>query len=417
MNRQRKFRVAVRKFDPFESAIQKQWSSFEKIARTGLVLEAEAFDLHPLSETLFENGGMARGDWDVAFINTDWVASIHELNAALDLAPYLKADPPEGYPHAWSDSLLRLQNVNGAVLGFPYHDGPECLIYRKDLFEDAKEQSAYRARFGIPLRVPQTWDEFRAVAGFFYRPEQKLYGTVFAAFPDGHNTVYDFLLQLWTRGGELFDSGGQLCLNTPEAIEALTFYRSMLRDQWAVHPDCRQMDSVKSGLAFAAGEVALMVNWFGFGAMCETIADSRVKGRVDIAAIPHAEGAAPISLNIYWILSIAAGSSHPDVAYRFLRHCASGPMDKLLTLEGAIGCRKSTWNDPDVNRLIPFYNRLDRLHNGAREMPILHRWPLVASLIDKLVLDTIDTREPVDRLVREADVAARRLLKATGVGG
>jgi multiple sugar transport system substrate-binding protein len=183
-----------------------------------------------------------------------------------------------------------------------------------------------------------------------------------------------------------------------------------------VYPDCRQMDSVKSGLAFAAGEVALMVNWFGFGAMCETIADSRVKGRVDIAAIPHAEGSARVSLNIYWLLSIAAGSPHQDVAYRFLRHCVSGPMDKLLTLEGAIGCRKSTWSDPEVNRLIPFYNRLEHLHGGAREMPILSRWPLIASLIDKLVLDSIDTQEPVDRLVREADIAARRLLKAAGTG-
>jgi multiple sugar transport system substrate-binding protein len=416
MSRKRKFRVAVRKFDPFESAIQKQWNSFEEMAKTGLTLEAEAFDLHPLSKTLFEDGGLARGDWDVAFINTDWVASIHESNAAVDLAPYLKSDPPEDYPHGWSDSLLRLQNVNSAILGLPYHDGPECLIYRKDLFEDAKEQAAYQTRFGVPLRIPQTWDEFRRVARFFNRPEKKLYGTVFAAFPDGHNTVYDFLLQLWTRGGELFDSGGQLGFDTPEAIEALTFYRSMLWDEAAVHPDCRQMDSVKSGLAFAAGEVALMVNWFGFGAMCETIADSRVKGRVDIAAIPHAEGSARVSLNIYWLLSIAAGSPHQDVAYRFLRHCVSGPMDKLLTLEGAIGCRKSTWSDPEVNRLIPFYNRLEHLHGGAREMPILSRWPLIASLIDKLVLDSIDTQEPVDRLVREADIAARRLLKAAGTG-
>ena len=31
------------------------------------------------------------------------------------------------------------------------------------------------------------------------------YGTVFAAFPDGHNTLYDFALQLWSRGGELTD--------------------------------------------------------------------------------------------------------------------------------------------------------------------------------------------------------------------
>lgn len=416
MTRQQKFRIAVRKFGPFESAIQKQWRSFDEIANTGLVLEAEAFDLHPLSQTLFENGGLTNGDWDVAFVNTDWIAAIEESKAAVDLTPYLQSDPPAGYPDAWSDSLLRLQQSNGVVLGLPYHDGPECLIYRKDLFEHPKEGAAYQGRFGVPLRIPQTWDEFRNVARFFQRPDRNLYGTAFAAYPDGHNTVYDFLLQLWTRGGELFDRTGQLCFNTPEAVEALAFYRSMLRDETAVHPRCRKMDSVRSGLAFAAGEVAMMVNWFGFAAMCETIAESRVKGCIEIAEIPHATGAAPVSLNIYWVLSIAAGSPHRDTAYRFLRHCANAAMDKLLTLEGGIGCRKSTWNDPDVNRLIPFYRDLESLHKGAREMPRLSRWPLVASLIDQLVLNSIDKQIPVDQLARQADSASRQLFKAAHTG-
>jgi hypothetical protein len=46
------------------------------------------------------------------------------------------------------------------------------------------------------------------------------------------------------------------------------------------------MDSVQSGLVFASGEVAIMVNWFGFAAMSETLADSKVKGCIDIAQIP-----------------------------------------------------------------------------------------------------------------------------------
>ena len=388
-------RVAVRRFDPFESSIRKQWSDFDARERTGLELELEPLDLHPLYETTLQREGLKRGEWDSAFLNSDWFAACHSSGALLDLQPLVAADPPEGYPSAWAPNLLALQRFGETLLGLPYHDGPECLIYRSDLFDSAAEKRAYQDRFGEKLRLPQSWREFHQVSRFFTRPEEGLYGTAFAAFPDGHNTVYDFCLQLWTRGGELFDTQGRLTLESSEAVEALEYYRALLNDPASVHPLSRGMDSVKSGLAFAKGEVAMMVNWFGFAAMAETIAESKVRGKVDVAALPER----PVSLNVYWILGVGSGSPHARAAYRFLRHCASPAMDKLLTLEGGIGCRKSTWEDPEVNRTIPFYRRMGALHHGARELPRRSDWPALAAVIDRLVLDTINTQEPVRSLV------------------
>ena len=68
--------------------------------------------------------------------------------------------------------------------------------------------------------MPQTWDQFHRIARFLTHPQGVLYGTAFAAFPDGHNTVYDFCLQLWTRGGELFEDSGRILLATPKASES-----------------------------------------------------------------------------------------------------------------------------------------------------------------------------------------------------
>jgi multiple sugar transport system substrate-binding protein len=267
----------------------------------------------------------------------------------------------------------------------PYHDGPECLIYRKDLFDRAG------------LAPPRTWDEFHAAARRFTAPSENCYGAVFAAYPDGHNTVYDFCLQLWSRGGELFDAAGRPQLRTEPAVEALRFYRAILRDAAAVHPRCSEFDSVQSGFAFARGEVALMVNWFGFAAMCETSPESKARGRVAVARVPG-----NISLNVYWILGIPARCARPDLAWRFLRHCASAPMDKLLTLEGGIGCRRSTWEDAEVNRAIPFYREMERLHMGARELPRLAEWSHIASAIDSLVLAAIGSDRPESELLAEA---------------
>jgi multiple sugar transport system substrate-binding protein len=361
INRKKQFRIAIRKFGPFESAIKKAWNAFSQQKHLGLELYTESLDLNPLEESLFGKEGLKNGDWDVAFISTDWLAMAQEQGVLLDLASHIKANPPDDYPQGWMDSMLRLQQFNDVVLGLPYHDGPEVLIYRKDLFEDAEEQASYQAQFGTPLALPTTWEEFHQIARFFTRPKQNLYGTVFAAYPDGHNTVYDFFLQLWTHGGSLFDEEGKVQIATIEAERALTFYRAILNDKSVVHPNARDMDSVKSGFAFADGQIAMMINWFGFAAMCETISESTVKGKVMIGEIPHDPLGTTASLSAYWTLSIATGSPHQDLAYQFLRFCANADMDKMLTLEGGIGCRRSTWQDPEVNNVIPFYDRLEHL--------------------------------------------------------
>jgi multiple sugar transport system substrate-binding protein len=403
MNRTQLFRIAVRKYPPFEQAIRAQWLDFESHAHTGLTLDLVALDLHPLEDALFTSNGMANGDWDVAFIATDWIAAMQQRGCALDLASLLREDPPEDYPHGWTDSLLRLQRVGDSVLGVPYHDGPECLIYRRDLFEDPTLRAQYQQQFATPLAPPTTWHDFHRIARFLHQPSRGIYGTVFAAFPDGHNSVYDFLLQIWTRGGDLFDSTGAVHFNTPEAADALTFYRQILADPNAVHPDCRTLDSIAAGLDFAAGHIAMMINWFGFATMAHTSPESAVQGKVAVADIPHQAPGKTASLNVYWILSIAAGSPHPSHAWSFLRHVLTPAMDKLTTMSGAIGCRRSTWNNSAVNAAIPFYHRIEGFHAHAREIPQRADWPRIASIIDQLVTDTASSGAIIAQLLRRAD--------------
>jgi multiple sugar transport system substrate-binding protein len=399
------FKVAVRAFGPFESSIRKQWEAFEGHAHCGLRLVLHSFDLHRLYDALFGDDRLL-DDYDVVFINTDWVLAAHRTQRVLDLAPFIASDPPEGYPQGWTASLRRLQTIKSAVVGLPYHDGPECLIYRRDLFLDQREQQAYAARFGTPLRIPTTWDDFRQVSRFFHRPEAGLWGSAFAGYPDCHNTVYDFVLQLWTRNGSLLNEAGKLQFYTAQANAALDYYRSLMQDPSAAHPGSRDFDSVQLGEAFAKGEVAMMVNWFGFAAWAETCAKSSVRGKIDLAPVPHGAGCSSASLNVYWLLSIASGCPRPALAYAFLRHCMSPAMDKLLTLEGAVGCRISTWNDAEVRSAVPHFRHLETLHAYARELPAIAEWRSIAEVIDGFVRAAAITQEPIDRLLTDADVKA-----------
>jgi multiple sugar transport system substrate-binding protein len=106
---------------------------------------------------------------------------------------------------------------------------------------------------------------------------------------------------------------------------------------------------------------------------------------------------------------VAAGSPHPDVAYAFARYCCTPAMDKLTTLEGGIGCRLSTWWDPEVNALIPFYAELPRLHEGTRTLPRSRALPQLSHIIDEAVQAAIATDEPSEVILRRAQDLAGEL--------
>ena len=385
-------RVAVRKFDPFENAIRRQFADFQKSSGRDVRLQVEAFELNPMYESLFERRGLADGSFDLAFISTDWLAEAHAGGLISDLKPHLAHAPIADFPDAWSPSLLGLQSFAGGLWGMPYHDGPQCLIYRKDLLTEA----------GIP--VPTTWEEFYAAARRLHAPEEGHYGTVLALYPDGHNSFYDFCIHVWTRGGEPFDANARPCLQTPEAAAALDFIRTLARDPQVMAPGAAELDSVKSGLLFCEGKVALMTNWFGFAALGESWEASRVRGRVEIASVPAGSGPGgrSVSLNVFWVLAMAAGSRQPELVWEFLRHVATAPMDKLTTLEGAIGVRRSTWTDPEVNTNIPYYHKLEALHARARELPLHPRLADISHVVDDLLGRAVSSDVPSAVLLADA---------------
>ncbi|WP_294185407.1 extracellular solute-binding protein [uncultured Sphingobacterium sp.] len=398
-----KLRFAVRKFEPFLRAMEKAWAAYQALHPSNVAMEFVPLDLEELTTAFFKDKGLYNGDWDIVHMNTDWIARAYDTKGLANLDLMLDQYPPEEVERAWPESLQALQCFDGQVFGLPFHDGPECLVFRKDLFDDPKEQRRFFALYGKHLEVPKTWNDFLSVASFFTRPEDNLYGTVFAGYPDGHNAVFDFCIQLWSRGGDLQQAEIPVKLDQPQAVEALDFYRSLFKKEGCgLHPESANYESVQAGAAFARGEVAMMVNWFGFASWAQIDTASDVKGKVDIAAIPSTEGGMSTSLNVYWLYTIPEGSRHKQLAYDFIRFAVGREQDKQLTVEGGVGCRYSTWYDSEINRMIPFYNKLAELHDTARTLPRLANWPQIAHIIDDTVIAAIKTDESSLSLLTKA---------------
>lgn len=408
MTKPNRLRVAVRRFDPFETAISELFASWTPPHGADVELDLVALDVLDLHQQLLTDRGLSDGAFDVAFLVTDWLPQAIEEGHLLNLQSRVHTLIPD-HDNAWPASLRAFQQTDDGIYGIPYHDGPECLVYRRDLFEDRKNREGFRREHGRELEVPRTWDEYLEVVRWFSDPNGGRFGTVVAAYPDAHNTVYDFCLQVWSRGGQIVGANGRPTLDTPQAQAGLDWYRALVSDPQLTHPDATQIDSVRSGEIFAAGDVAIMQNWFGFAANAQVARDSVVRGKVSVAPVPAGLGGSVTSFLVYWVLAIAAGCSQPDLAFDFVKHATSADADVLTTLRGGIGCRSSTWTDPSVLEHIPFFDQMAELHTIARTLPGDPQIAALAEIIDGVVARALATTTPSAELLASAQAEASAL--------
>ena len=385
-----------REFDGFSRSFQEQFAVLGVDARVELV------EITELERLLLSGAEMTDGSIDLVLVNTDWLPSLISDGRLLALSDRLASDPPEGWPDAWVPSLRDLQTgPDGGVYGLAYHDGPMMFLYRTDLYDDASEQAGFVDRYGYGLAPPRTWEEYLDHAHWFDRPESGLRGTVMAGLPDQHNNIYDFLTHLWSRGGELVLADGTSGLGGEAAKEAITFLDGMWHTENVMDPAAAQWDSVQSGIRFAAGEAAMMVNWCGFAALSGD-PSSPTYGTVGAAPAPGGVGpeGQVATMNAYWVLAIAAGCRQPDVAYRVIRDIGRPAMDLITARSLGSAVRRDTWMLPEVQALAPYYAQLESAHNSARAIPRDPRWPQMAELLNDLTADVIAGTNSLERLAR-----------------
>jgi multiple sugar transport system substrate-binding protein len=393
-------RIALRNYADFEHALTEEAHLFEAL-HPGTKIELISLGIHDLYQKAIHDGGLRDGHFDLALLVTDWLAEAHTVGALEDLHPWQQRIPIHDWPHGWPRSLVQPLLFGDHLSSLPWHDGPECLVYRTDLFQDPAARDAFRSRFFRELAPPTTWDEFEQTARFFTDPTAARYGTVFAAFPDGHNTLYDFALQLWSRGAELVNSEGRPSLTTPQALSALEFYRRIVCDPALCHPRSPQLDSTQSGDVFLNGEVVMMVNWFGFAARSAR-EGSPLAGKVAIAPIPTAHGATPVSLSVFWALAMGRGSRRKELAWQFLRFVASPERDLGITRHGTVGVRLSTWRNLELQSRIPVYREVEAISLAARQLPNGPSMASFAAIIDKVITRALTTSEPFAAILESA---------------
>jgi len=400
-------RVIAREFEGFRRSFAQQISAFQAIYPE-IEVQCRFYPVEQVERMMVRRD--PDPNVDVFLCSTDWLPELIDRSRLWPLNDYLEVAAPDGWPDDWHPSLRGLQTRGATVYGMPYHDGPEVLLYRRDWFSDESEKKAYRRKFGRMLKPPETWREFLEVAKYYTRPDSGQFGAVVAAFPDGHNLVYDFLLHLWSRGGELIQKG-RPAFNDSAGREALTYYVRLFLTG-VVSPDSRSLDSIRAAQRFNQGRIAMMWNWIGFALVAEA-PDSDVRGCVDWAPVPRGENpsARHVTLNSYWVLTIPRTASDPEWSWKFIRHLLHPTMDRITATAGAHATRLSTWRSADIQETFPPYRVVESLHDGARTLPAIAQYPAINVIINQMMDEALDGND-IERCLHEASDKVADILES-----
>jgi multiple sugar transport system substrate-binding protein len=66
----------------------------------------------------------------------------------------------------------------------------------------------------------------------------------------------------------------------------------------------------------------------------------------------------------------------------------------------------STWNDPEINKQIPFFADLPEIHRHARSFPVDRRFPSLAHAIERGVTRAIETDDSTQAIMSQMQLDA-----------
>ncbi|MEO2078243.1 MAG: ABC transporter substrate-binding protein [Bacillus sp. (in: firmicutes)] len=179
---------------------------------------------------------------DVLIMHTDQLKNYADKNLLKDLTDTVAKTGVKA--EDYSETAWKAGDIGGKHYNIPLDIHPLIMYYNKDLFKAA----------GLdPENPPKTREEFVAAAKKLTVPSKNQYGFV---VPTLWPNQFIFPTLLFQNGGELMKDG-KPTYNSPEAVEALTFYRDLIQKE-KVSPANVQQDGEIT--LFLQGKNAMHLN-------------------------------------------------------------------------------------------------------------------------------------------------------------
>jgi trehalose/maltose transport system substrate-binding protein len=288
-------------------------------------------------------------DIDAMMVDVIWPAAFAQH--LVNLSPRLGDLARQAYP-----SIIENNTVDGNLVGMPWFGDFGILYYRTDLLQ----------KYGI-ANPPRTWEELQQQAQRIQDGERGA-NPNFAGFVFQGNAyeglTCNTLEWLASTGGGRIVENGRVTINNPQAVQVLNTVKGWVGTISPRGVTTFQED--QTAQAFTGGNAAFARNWPYMYAIGNG-AESQVRGRFDVTALPAAQGQRPVGTLGGWQLGVSRYSRAQDAAIEFVRYMC-GP--DVVTWRAVVGTYVPLYpavtDNPAVQQNQPYLARLANVERVTR---------------------------------------------------
>lgn len=227
-------------------------------------------------------------------------------------------------------------SVDGQQYAVPFYGESSILMYNKEILDAA----------GVTISNNPTWDEVAAAAKAVNSDETA--GICLRGKPGWGDLFAPLTTVVQTFGGNWYDMDWNAQVNSPEFVEAVTFYKNLLDEAGQADPVSYSFNECLTALK--NGKVAMWVDASVAASMLEAD-DSPVKGKMGYAHSPVKETAESGWL-WSWNLAVPVSTKNQAQAIDFIKWATSKQYHQLVGEELGWslvppGARISTYEIPE----------------------------------------------------------------------
>ena len=316
---------------------------------------------------------------DVSQMGTDMMGQFAATKA-------LEPVPANFEPATYFDSAWKTNIVDGTVYGVPWYVETRLLYYRTDI----------AAKAGI-TKPPATWDDLTAMA-----KAMQSKGGAKSGISLGTKNWQEYLPFLWSNGGGVVDVEGAFTLNSPQAVEALTYYESFFKA--GLSPK-----SVPEGFditpAFVAGTHPMFFSGPWHLGLIKEAGGAKIEGKWAIAPMPMKVTATSFvggsNLVVY------KDSKNKDLAWKFVQYL-SDPKTQVAWYADVtdLPAVPTAWDDTAL-KSDPNVAMFGEQLKSTQAQPAISTWSEIADALnktlEKMTTGAMTPQQAADEMQKEAE--------------